>query len=296
MIHKVLEYILLLLGITLVGGAAYAAIFFQYDNIEGGMKGGMADYADELYDYLDRMFKRRTLNQCYVMILAPTIGFSLAGLVFGMNFGILVGPMFAFIFGFIGYKIPRILVRSMFQRRVELFDRQLVDALNMMANAIKSGLSFLQVIQVIEREMPKPCSEEFGMVLKENRVGVNLSDALLNMSRRMPSEDLFMIINSVVTLSQQGGDLSEAFETIAETIRERQRVTDKIRTFAQAGLTQAVILSSLPVVMLALQWIIQPNYVILLFNTPLGIAFLLATLLMIACGVLWMKKILTIDI
>lgn len=296
MIHKIIEYFLLILGVALVGGAAFAAIYFQFEKIERSVMEGMAEYAAELYDYLDRMFKRRTMNQCYVMILVPTIGFALFGLVAGLNLGIFVGPLFALIFGMIGFKLPRMIVKNLFQRRVALFDRQLVDALNMMANAIKSGLSFLQVIQVIEREMPKPCSEEFGMVLKENRVGVNLSDALLNMSRRMPSEDLFMIINSVVTLSQQGGDLSEAFETIAETIRERQRVSDKIRTLAQAGLTQAVILSSLPIVMLGLQWIIQPNYVILLFTTPLGIAFLIGTLLMITCGVLWMKKILTIDI
>jgi len=171
-----------------------------------------------------------------------------------------------------------------------------VDALNMMANAIKSGLSFMQVVQVIEREMPSPCREEFGMALKENRVGVNLSDALINMTKRMPSEDLFMIVNSVVTLSQQGGDLSEAFDTIAATIRDRQRVQEKIRTLAQAGITQGIILSSLPFFMLAMEYFIQPQYVVLLFTTPIGLAMFFGMCIMIVTGAVIMKRILVIDV
>jgi tight adherence protein B len=210
--------------------------------------------------------------------------------------GLLNGVFAAGVLGLLGYRLPILAVKTMFSRRLVKFDRQLVDALDLMANAIKSGLSFMQVVQVIEREMPSPVSEEFGMVLKENRVGINLSDALLNMTKRVPSEDLFMIINSVVTLSQQGGDLSEAFDTIAKTIRERQRVLEKIRTLAQAGVTQGFILSAMPIAMLGMQWIIQPHYVRLLFVTPLGLAMLGGMVVMITFGALWMKKILTIEV
>ncbi len=291
-----LEWMFLIVGVVAIGAAAFSGIFWNYEKIENSIKENLSAYATEIYDYLDRMFKRRTLNECYTLILVPTLFLGFVGFVIGVGAGLFSGLALAFVFGFMGFKIPGNIVRTMFQKRIELFDKQLVDALNMMSNAIRSGLSFLQVVQVIEREMPKPCSEEFGMVLKENRVGIGLNDALLNMTKRMPSDDLFMIVNSVVTLSQQGGDLSEAFETIAETIRERQRVSDKIRTLAQAGITQAFILGSLPIVMLVLQYVIQPNYVVLLFTTPLGIAFLGLMVVMIAAGVLWMKKILTIDI
>jgi tight adherence protein B len=90
--------------------------------------------------------------------------------------------------------------------------------------------------------------------------------------------------------------LSEAFETIAMTIRERQKVSEKIRTLAQAGITQGIILSSLPIAMLGLMWFIQPEYVKLLFNTPIGIGMLIGMFTMIGIGGLWMKKILTIEI
>lgn len=290
-----------LMGLGLVGTAAIVVsvfwfFFTHYDMLEQRILNKISNYALEIYDYFDRMFKRKPMNHCYLIILVPTVVFSLLGLMLALKLGLLFGLGGAVFFGFIGFKLPGNMVRFIFNRRVSKFDKQLVDALNMMANAIKSGLSFLQVIQVIEKEMPNPCSQEFAMVLKENRVGINLSDALLNMTKRMPSEDLFMIINSVVTLSQQGGDLSEAFDTISKTIRERQRVSEKIKTLSQAGITQGMILSIIPFVFLGIEWFIQPQYVILLFTTPLGLGMLVGMCCLLALGALWMKKLLTIDI
>lgn len=292
---------LILLGLgtllTFFGfGAISLAIYKNYPKIEERVTVQLSSSASELYDLLDRMFRRRSMASCYQIILISTVSGLVMGAMVGLNFGILGALAFGLSMAVAGYKIPGALVRFQFQRRVEKFDRQLVDALNMMANAVKSGLSFMQVVQVIEREMPSPCREEFGMVLKENRVGVNLNDALLNMTKRMPSEDLFMIVNSVVTLSQQGGDLSEAFDTIATTIRDRQRVHDKIRTLAQAGITQGAILSAIPFFVLGMQYIIQPQYVSLLFTTPLGLALFMLMCLMILTGAVVMKKVLTIDV
>lgn len=283
-------------GSLAIAGSVFWTIFNRYENIETQVLQQISTDASQIYDYLDRMFLRQPMNRCYLFILIPTGIFGLLGLIVGLNVGVFSGLIAGFILGAVGYKIPLMLVKTMFTRRLMKFDRQLVDALDLMANAIKSGLSFMQVVQVIEREMPKPCSEEFAMVLKENRVGINLSDALMNMTKRVPSEDLFMIINSVVTLTQQGGDLSEAFDTIAKTIRERQRVFEKIRTLAQAGVTQGFILSMMPIAMLGMQFIIQPNYARLLFTTPLGLAMLALMVLLISGGALWMKKILTIEI
>ena len=292
----ILQWFVLLVGTLAVAGAMFWTIFNRYQEIESKILEKISTYATDIYDHLDRMFLRAPMNRCYAFILIPTAFFGLLGLGVGLRVGIFSGFMLAGFFGMIGYKLPGLFVKNLFQRRLMKFDKQLLDALDLMANAIKSGLSFLQVVQVIERELPSPISEEFGMVLKENRVGINLSDALLNMTKRVPSEDLFMIINSVVTLSQQGGDLSEAFDTIAKTIRERQRVFEKIRTLAQAGITQGFILGMIPVIMLGIQFVIQPQYVRLLFITPLGLFMLGAMVCLIFLGAMWMKKILTIDI
>jgi len=134
------------------------------------------------------------------------------------------------------------------------------------------------------------------MVLKENRVGTNLNDALINMTHRVPSDDLFMIMNSVVTLSQQGGDISEAFDKIAWTIRERQRVQQKIRTLAQAGMTQATILSAFPFVMMGIMYVIDPKQIAGMFTTVAGWVMIGIMLSLIFLGAIWMKKILTIEV
>jgi tight adherence protein B len=292
----ILMWILVAMGCLLIAGSVFHTIFSRYEILETEVLQKISTDASQIYDYLDRMFRRQSMNRCYLLILLPTLFFALSGLAIGFHAGIFSGLVVGFVFGMIGYKIPITIVKAMFQRRLIKFDRQLVDALDLMANAIKSGLSFLQVIQVIEREMPKPVSEEFAMVLKENRVGINMSDALLNMTKRVPSDDLFMIINSVVTLTQQGGDLSEAFDTIAKTIRERQRVLEKIRTLSQAGVTQGFILSLIPIVQLGMQFVLQPTYARLLFVTPLGLVMLGMMFTMIAVGGLWMKQILTIEV
>lgn len=295
-LEEITMWLALSLSVVIVCAAVFYLFYSNYSNVESKTIHGIGDYANHLYDRLDRMFKRKPLRSCYTIILVSTVVFALIGLFGGFRFGFLPGIILAGLLGFIGFKMPKIIVDTLFQRRVDLFDRQLVDALSMMSNGLKSGLAFMQVVSVIEQEMPNPCSQEFGLVLKENRVGVNLNDALLNMTHRVPSEDLFMIINSVVTLSQQGGDLSEAFETIADTIRERQRVKEKIRTMAQAGIFQGLILSALPFTLLAIFTYVQPETTGLLYSTTIGNLMLAAIVAMVSTGALWMRQILKLDI
>lgn len=283
-------------GLVFLAAAFFLVIYSKYSEWEVSVKDGISGYAEEIYEYLDKMFKRRPVRDCYLAILGSTVLFGIFGFLFGLTFNVMGALLGMLIFAFVGFKMPGIAVKYVFQNRVEKFDEQLIDALSMMANAIKSGLSFMQVIQLLEKELPKPASEEFAMVLKENQVGVNLNDALLNMTKRMPSLDLFMIVNSVVTLSQQGGDLSEAFETISFTIRERQRVQEKIKTMSAQGISQAVVLCSLPFVMMGLFYMMQPDYMMLLFTSALGQAMLGAMVILIILGALWIKKILTIEI
>lgn len=284
------------LGLVLSFAALYLGVRTKYEEWEENVQTGIKDYANQLYDYLDRMFLRQPLKRCYGMILGSTIFFGVLGLLFGLPFGLMGSAVGAVALSVLGFKLPGIVIKFLFDKRVEKFDSQLSDALNMMSNAIKSGLSFMQVIQLLEKELPNPASQEFAMVLKENRIGVSLNDALMNMTKRIPSADLFMIMNSVVTLSQQGGDLSEAFETIAFTIRERQKVSEKIKTLAAQGTMQAIVLSSLPFVMMGILYVVQPDLMMLLFTTTLGNALLVMMLLLIALGILWMKKILTVEI
>jgi tight adherence protein B len=293
---QLIFYFIVGVGVIVLAGAVFGLIYSQYESTEKKVMDGISDYASHLYKTLDLMFMRKTMNYCYMLILIFSIVFGFLGFVLGLQhslFGAVVG---ALALGFLGFKMPGIVVDSMFKRRLAKFELQLVDALNMMSNAIKSGLSFMQVVQLLEKELPNPASQEFAMVLKENRIGITLNEALMNMTDRVPSDDLFMIINSVVSLSQQGGDLSEAFETIAFTIRERQRVQEKIKTLAQAGMTQAAILAGLPFALMGMMYMMQPDSIVILFATNLGRAMLAAMVVMIGLGALWMKKILTIEI
>lgn len=287
---------LALLGMLAIAAAVFWFAFLNYDEVEEKSREGFSDYVAEIYSYFDRMFMRKSMNQCYAFIMISIGVSAVFGFVLGLQLNILGAFAFGFLGGLLGYRIPGAFMRTIFARRVAQFDRQLVDALTMMSNAIKSGLSFMQVINLLKDEMENPARQEFELVLKENRLGINLNDALLNMVNRMPSEDLFMIINSVVTLSQQGGDLSEAFDSISHTIRERQRVTEKIKTLAQAGTTQSLLLAGIPFVMLLLMHFLNPAGVELLFTTKLGIGMLIFMCVWISIGVYVMRRMIRIEV
>lgn len=287
-----------LLGVASMFGVwVFVTVLLNYRRTEERLVAAIAGYANWIYERLDRMFMRQPLSRCYLMIVVPAVG---VGLVFFFLVVAVLGPLMslpAALFGvWLGYKLPRLVIEFLFWRRVAKFDRQLVDVLNMMANSLKSGLSLMQVVSVIEKEMPSPSKEEFRLVLQENRLGVTLDDALMNLANRVPSEDLYMVMSSIVTLREQGGDLTETFDTIAFTIRERQKIKGKIKTMTSQGIFQASFLCGFPFLMLLIMYYVQPATTQLMWTTPLGLVFLGIMILLQVIGGYVMKRILTIDV
>ena len=122
----------------------------------------------------------------------------------------------------IGWKAPKPVVDFLFKRRISLFVLQMVDALALMSNGLKSGLSIVQSLSMVGEQMPNPIKQEFGLVLSENKLGVALEEAFTHLSVRVPSEDVDMFVTSINILKETGGNLAETFDTIVNTIREHQ--------------------------------------------------------------------------
>src|SRR5438105_8404629 len=134
-----------------------------------------------------------------------------------------------------GFFLPMILVKYYRKRRIKKFNTQLVDALQAMANAFKAGLTFPQAIEHVSREAMPPLQQEFGLFVKEVKLGVPLEEALVNMGRRVGSDDLELVVVSTNIARQLGGNMAEMFETISTTIRERFRLEGKIDALTSQG-------------------------------------------------------------
>lgn len=195
-----------------------------------------------------------------------------------------------------GYLTPLLVLRIKIQRRMKKFNIQLGDALILIANSLRTGYSFMQSIEMVSREMPAPISIEFGRLLKEMNLGVITEDALNNMAKRMNSGDLDLIVTAVIIQRQVGGNLAEVLDNIAGTIRERVRIKGEIKTLTAQGRISGIIISALPVCVGFLIYVLNPEYIKLLFSHPTGRMMLMGAFVSQLIGIMLIRKIVQIDV
>lgn len=159
---------------------------------------------------------------------------------------------------FLGFKIPKPFIDSMIERRIKAYESQMVDAMQLLANGIRAGLSLPQSLGMVVDEMPQPISQEFNMILQQNKIGVPLEECFEGLVKRIPTEDNEMFVASVNILRETGGNLAEVFDTIVDVIRERVRLKQKIDTYIAQGMFQGATIFAMP-------WAIG---VIFAFNDP----------------------------
>jgi tight adherence protein B len=159
-------------------------------------------------------------------------------------------------------------------RQLKLFNGQLADALNLMANAIRSGFSFLQAMDMASREMPAPLSTEWGSALKEMQLGVSTEQALENLTERVGSADLDLMVTAIVIQRQVGGNLSEVLNNIHNTIKDRLRIQKEIQTLTAQGRISGYLIAGLPFFIALLLLLINPKYLGMLISKPLGWAMI----------------------
>lgn len=192
--------------------------------------------------------------------------------------------------------IPYIRLIQRTTARRKLFEAQLIDALTMIANALRSGYSFLQAMDVAARELPEPIAGEFEQVMRETRVNISVDDALANMVERTGSPDLDMAVTAISIQRQVGGNLGEVLDNISSTVRERLRVRGEIRTLTAQGRMSAWIVGLLPITLTFFIYLINRDYMQVLFTHPAGKFALSLAALMEFIGIFLIKRIIEIEV
>ncbi|HEY8278179.1 MAG TPA: type II secretion system F family protein [Bdellovibrionota bacterium] len=192
--------------------------------------------------------------------------------------------------------VPKAVTDMMFNRRVELFNTQMVDGLGLMANGMKSGLSIVQAIGMVKNEMPNPFSQELDYVLKQNQLGISVEDAFQNLATRIGSEDVNMFVTAVVILKETGGNLAETFETIVLVIRERIKVEKKISAMMRQNLAQGTIVAMMPFALLAMFYFSDEGFLMPMFQEPMGWALLAVAFIFWVLGVVTIYKVVQIKV
>jgi len=170
----------------------------------------------------------------------------------------------------------------------------------MMANALRSGSSFLQTLDIVSREAPNPTSSEFRRIVQEVSLGLTTEDALQNLLKRLPSDDLDLLVTAVGIQMESGGNLAQILDTIGHTIRERVRIKGEIDVLTAQGKISAYVITGLPIALAIFITILNPGYMapIFTFGFPpdAWCCLPVASLVMIVIGYFTIMKIIQIDV
>jgi len=210
-------------------------------------------------DRISRELARADLKfkvaEYYALIFISTVIVALVAYLIQPN------PISAAIGAVIGFFIPRFYVKRQQAVRLQKFNDQLSDMLNLMVNGLRAGYSTLQAMEAVSRELPSPIRDEFHRVVQEMQIGISMEKALENLLRRIPSEDLDFVVTAINVQREVGGNLSEILDTISFTIRERVRIKGEIRVMTAQVRTSATVLSMIPVFLTVALWFISPDYI-----------------------------------
>ncbi|MCX6113116.1 MAG: type II secretion system F family protein [Proteobacteria bacterium] len=253
------------------------------------------DRANWLVRELDTLFIDMNKKTALILIYAGTLGTGFVTFImFLPNFiaGIFIGAAVGFMFS----RLPAPMIQYMKNKRAYLFNIQMVDALTLMSNGLRSGLNLIQAVNLVVEEMPDPIRQEFNLLLAQNRIGVPIDEAFVNLSKRLDVEDLDMFATAILILRETGGNLPETFDTIAHTIRERVKLTAKVKSLTAQGVFQAIVITVIPLFMLLVQYFANRDQTMLMFETPVGYIMLFVMFLMQGLGGYMIKKIITIKV
>lgn len=195
---------------------------------------------------------------------------------------------------FIGFKIPKPFVDFLVDRRIKEYQGQMVDGLTLLSNGIRAGQNLNAAIGMVVDEMPDPISQEFNLILQENRVGVPLEECFENLAKRVPTQDNEMFVASINILRETGGNLSEVFDTIVGVIRERIRLQQKIETVTAQGKFQGYTIGAMPFVIFLIFGSNDPTVFTNMLTKPMGIAAFIFVCILDAIGIYVIMRIVKI--
>lgn len=206
--------------------------------------------------------------------------------------GLIVGG----VAGAAAFQIPKQVLNIVRNRRRQRFNEQLVEALSQISNALRAGFSITQSFENVVTNGEKPISQEFAVFLQQMRVGISFNDALDNMVERVGSDDLELVCTAMGIARRTGGNLTEIFDKISLTIRERMRIERRVMTLTAQGRLQGVIVGAMPLIVGAAMAVFRPEIMLPYLRSPSGMAAIAAVIVLITMGGLVIRKIVRIDV
>lgn len=205
-------------------------------------------------------------------------------------------PIFTLAVLVLTYVLPKYYVRSLSKQRFKKLEKQLPDALLMMTGAMSAGASVNIAIESMIKEQRAPIAQEFDLMMRELRIGVDFDTALKNMEKRNPIPDFALVISALRISREVGGNLAEILNSLADTLREKQTMEGKIASLTAQGKIQGVVMTGLPLLVMFGLTQIEPVAMAPLFSTWFGWITLTVIGIMEVMGYFFIQRITAIDV
>ena len=269
---------------------------------------GTSQVARSAVDLAGRMVKQRDLEtmlggmleragsafkpaEWLIIHAGVTIGTAVLMLL--LSGGRIIATLLGFVLGFVG---PYLYLSFRGSRRTAAFLAQMPDTLQLLSGSLSAGYSLPQAIDAVVREGAQPISGEFSRAIVESRLGVPIEDALETVARRMASKDFEWVVMAIRIQREVGGNLAELLTTVANTMRERERVRRQVKVLSAEGRLSAWVLGGLPPLFGMYLLLVRPTYIKPLFTDPIGILMLVTVGLVFTGGLFWMRKVVTVEV
>lgn len=194
------------------------------------------------------------------------------------------------------YMIPAIFVNLKTQKRIGAIEKQLVETITMISNALRAGFAFSQGVDVAAKRVGPPISLELNRMLLDINLGMSTEQALQAMNARIDSEDVDMVVTAILIQRNSGGNLAEVLESVTETMRDRERIRGEIKTLTSAQRFTGWVLSLWPICLAVVFFLINPGIMSLMWTTGAGVVLLFIWGTLNFLGIITLQKILSIDI
>lgn len=244
--------------------------------------------------YYDRVLCRQLLLE---VDPRTAVWSHLGGVLFVLALGIyLTGMLVGTVLAVVAAVVPYFLIRHLEAKRRFRLEVQLVDGLASMASGVRAGLNLVQSMQLLVQNQKGPIEQEFGQILREYEMGMDLNQAMRQASDRIGSQLYRLTFTAIEMHRLRGGDSGESMDRIAESIREIQRLEGKLDAITAQGRVQANMMAIMAIVIIVMMLVIFPDDTKMLFTQPQGRVILVVATGLIAAGYFWIKKIMQVDI
>ena len=239
---------------------------------------------------LDKLFyEKKPFNIVKLYILPPLL-LGAGGLILFKSL------LFAVVFGAVGLAIPGLILKAKAMRRRQQLSNQILDTIMIISSSLKSGLSILQSLEIIVEEMPAPISQEMGLLVRENKMGVTLEDSLKKFKDRVALDEYNFLVNSILVARETGGDLPKVLSRLTVTIRDNRKIRDSISTLTTQGRLQGIIMSVIPLFFAWWVMTFNKNHFDIMLRSQIGRVLLAVAIVLQILGIILIRKFSTIKI